>query len=539
MKYFLESITALCRYVVANKFRCWASYFGIVILTVQLSGCAYPIRNVEAGNLSLSEGYRQPLLNEPSMDETLVIVTISGGGTRATALGLSVLEGLEGIKLPDGGNLVDEIDIISSVSGGSVTAAYFALAGTEGFEKLEKDFIRQNGIRALLISGLNPVGLALLSTPSKERIDLLIDYLDETIFDHATYNSLLGRNRQPFLILNAADMVEGIPFAFTQANFDLLCSDLGSMDLSVAVAASAAFPVALSPVTLKNYSRCEAQKSLSRDIRTWVRDDADTIWNDNPERARRGRVSRAYAEGDSGSREYNKLFVHLLDGGIADNLGISEPLRILTTSAPAPGLLDQISSGHIKRIIFVSVNARSFSTSELDEQQATPGMVDMLTASINSSIDRASAGTGMRIRDELDQRFDVRLQQLRKYVEDSALSDITRELIRRRIPNIEAVKANTFLIEVDFDAIENEECRLAFQDISTSWTLSDEKIDALLEVGSGLLLAAPEFPAMIKSINGKPMSPKFPEMADFVDGEPQDPNALLRRACGTMANAQG
>jgi hypothetical protein len=48
------------------------------------------------------------------------------------------------------------VDVISSVSGGSVAAANFALAGRNGFETLERDFIRRDGIDALLWAGLSP-----------------------------------------------------------------------------------------------------------------------------------------------------------------------------------------------------------------------------------------------------------------------------------------------------------------------------------------------------------------------------------------------
>ena len=54
-------------------------------------------------------------------------------------------------------------------------------------------------------------------------------------------------------MLNATDMESGDVFAFTPQPFDDICSDLGAMPISVGVAASAAFPVALSPMSLRNY----------------------------------------------------------------------------------------------------------------------------------------------------------------------------------------------------------------------------------------------------------------------------------------------
>jgi NTE family protein len=70
-----------------------------------------------------------------------------------------------------------------------------------------------------------------------ERIDLFIDYLDQQLFSDATFEDLIERGRRPYLILNAADMVEGAPFSFTQFNMDLLCSNLTEMKISTAVAA--------------------------------------------------------------------------------------------------------------------------------------------------------------------------------------------------------------------------------------------------------------------------------------------------------------
>ena len=73
----------------------------------------------------------------------------------------------------------------------------------------------------------------------------------------------------------------------------------------------------------------------------------------------------AYADG-------SKKFIHLLDGGIADNLGVSEPYRLLTSDDVPVSLKQDIASGRIKKIIFVMINARSFAGSGLDNSQATP-----------------------------------------------------------------------------------------------------------------------------------------------------------------------
>jgi NTE family protein len=284
-------------------------------------------------------------------------------------------------------------------------------------------------------------------------------------------------------------MVEGIPFAFTQDNFDLLCSDLTKVKLSTAVAASAAFPVALSPVTLKNYSPCNEEKGRPWPP-VWVQNAAQTSWYENPVRAARGRVATAYALGmnPAGSP---KQYIHLLDGGIAENLGISEPYRLLTTNDVTPLFRADITAGKIKKIVFIMINARSFAASKLDQQQATPGILDMLLGTIDSGIDQTTFGTAQRLRTLLSDEFLLRAKEAAQAGFPAVAA------------NFNTVNDNTFLIPIDFDAIDPPDCRQNFHDIGTSWTLSKQQIDALLIVGKALLAVAPNFASMLDSIGGR------------------------------------
>src|SRR5712671_3608570 len=94
--------------------------FAVLWLVAALTGCgAYPIRN-EAAVDPRPAAYEWKSLSPGDLQDTLVVVTASGGGTRATALTMSVLRAMDKIKLASGARLADEIGILSSVSGGSV-----------------------------------------------------------------------------------------------------------------------------------------------------------------------------------------------------------------------------------------------------------------------------------------------------------------------------------------------------------------------------------------------------------------------------------
>ena len=62
----------------------------------------------------------------------LILVAISGGGSRAAALGWVILREVAKFRYSTDGQtrgLIDDIGVVSSVSGGSVIAAHFARAG--------------------------------------------------------------------------------------------------------------------------------------------------------------------------------------------------------------------------------------------------------------------------------------------------------------------------------------------------------------------------------------------------------------------------
>ena len=57
-----------------------------------------------------------------------------------------------------------------------------------------------------------------------------------------------------FLAIHASDMATLSRFEFSQFQFDLLCSDLEALPIASASASSAALPLVLSPISLKNYA---------------------------------------------------------------------------------------------------------------------------------------------------------------------------------------------------------------------------------------------------------------------------------------------
>ena len=448
-----------------------------------------PERTTELARIDQRAGYRYQTIdaNAPkSIDKAAVILTFSGGGTRAAALADGVLRALAETEVPVGGGdrvpLASQIDVISSVSGGSVTSAYFALYGIDGLGGFEENFLRQDIIGTL-------VGRTLFNPSAwfQPRIDILDSYLDQHVFGGKSYQDLLnaqsaGRNRRPYVVLNAADMASGSVFSFTQDQFDLICGDLAKLKIADAVSASAAFPVALSALTLRNHSPCPAQTAAVADIRTrWrlnegkpepvpvtVDRDAklDTGVNypaaENLARFRRGTVALTYL-----NRTGDKKYVQLLDGGIADNLGLTLPYRLLTSPNEVPSFRNQLNTGKVNKLLLIVVNARGEASNDFGSSPKPPSATDMLLTSIGTPID----GTSFQLLSGLDKLIDKGFNP------------------RSVVP-------------VDFDFIADAACRARFHNMATSWTLPADQVDDLIALGKAMVLQSPSYKAMVAALGG-------------------------------------
>jgi len=162
---------------------------------------------------------RSQLASSARSGRVLMVLTFSGGGTRAAAFSYGVLRELAELQLPlDGASrrALDEIDLISSVSGGSFTAAYFGLHGEGIFDGFEESFLRKNVQRGLLLEVLRPrywLGLMRI-----DRSQLAARYYDRKLFHEATFRDM-RREGAPEIVINSTDLSSGRRFPFSRPSF--------------------------------------------------------------------------------------------------------------------------------------------------------------------------------------------------------------------------------------------------------------------------------------------------------------------------------
>jgi NTE family protein len=326
----------------------------------------------------------RPWINEPVPDGALpreettlapaprpivAAVTLSGGGARAAAFGLGVLEELKATRFEQDGRettLLDEVGLVSGVSGGSILATYYSVFGDETFERFERDFLQVNFQTGLLRQALSPQTLYQLSSPWYGRSNVLERRLDQ-LFGGMTFGELRARRPWPRLLVTATDLTTGAPFEFTPETFALICSDLRTVPLSFAVAASSSVPLLLSPMTIRNYAgTCppapdpRLQKRGNRNLSA--------------------RFLKMIAESYRNARQ--RPYIHLVDGGLADNLGV----RALVDHTIASGSLHEAFHGlppaSVQRVVLVVVNSERDTADRIDQSDRVPSTIPVLDSMI-------------------------------------------------------------------------------------------------------------------------------------------------------------
>jgi len=223
-------------------------------LILILVACAHYPRTIAApvvtvAGASTSQGYR--FENFPAdgknTDSLFVILTFSGGGTRAAAFAYGVLRELAQTPIDTGSRtrtLLEEVDVISTVSGGSFAGGFYALYGPDSLEAFESRFLTWNAESTLKKRVLS-TDLIRLAAPAFSRSDIATATWDRRLFHGATFGTLVQRRKRPYLLINATDVGLGAQFSFTQAQFDPLCADLSRFTIARAVAASLLFQFCL------------------------------------------------------------------------------------------------------------------------------------------------------------------------------------------------------------------------------------------------------------------------------------------------------
>ena len=453
-----------------------------------LAACAGQPINTKLNPVDGKSGYRYRnlLSSDGNADDLFVILAFSGGGTRAAAFSFGVMEGLNDVKYrgPKGERvLLEDVDVISSVSGGSFTAAYYGLFREEFFTKFPGAFLHRDIEGDLLLRALSPVNWVRLASPTFDRIDMAAELYDEVIFEGGTFADLFSPRRKPFIILNATDMTLGHRFEFTQDQFDLLCSDLGPVKVANGVAASSAFPGLLSPLTLKNFAvegKCDYEPP------EWL---TDAARKGNPlPRYVPAREALSYQ-----TLEPGRPYIHLLDGGLADNIGLRGPYMALSSDDSPWSVLSKIKKGDVRRVVVITANAKTKPRHDWDQRRRAPGVFSVLGFVASGPMDNYSFDTIQMVRDFFTQR---------KADAKSANDCAARIKTACGVTDADQMRvADFFAVELSFDAVADDALRGCLENLPTSFALPEKTVGLLRVVARSLLMGSRDFQAAMRTID--------------------------------------
>jgi NTE family protein len=457
---------------------------------VLFAGCATRPINPPLTEAGLDKGYTfQTRQKHFKSQENLVVLAFSGGGTRAAAFSYGVLEFLRRTQVVGSqGNVVrllDAVDMITGVSGGSFTALAYGLYGDKLFDDYEQRFLKRDVQGELIARALSPAYWGDLSSPTWGRSELAAQFYDEILFNGATFGDL-DRGDGPFVVASATDIASGGRIPFNQNVWNVLCADLNAVRLSRAAAASSAVPVVLSPVTINNYGG-----TCNYSLPPWAKEIKESA---NPPRP----ASRAIRElkdiepyDDSTLRPY----IHLVDGGVSDNVGmrgVLDALELLEAlhDAGKPTPLD-----HVKRIIIFVVNSLSEPPTAWDEKELPPGTLDILIKAAGTPIDHYSYEAVELLKD-ISARWDTG-RKVRELA-GCAANGATPICTALHVPD-----AEIYAIDVSFAALPDKAEREYLNLQPTTFVLPAEAVDRLRRAAGTIIQASPEFQRLLKDVGAK------------------------------------
>ena len=437
----------------------------IVLTLLLLVGCIRHgvIDNPPIVKIDEQKGYSWDAWAKTHNNEDIhLILSFSGGGTRAAAFAYGVLQGLRDTTIEVDGKsvrLLDEIDYISSVSGGSFTSAYYGLYRDRIFEDFEQDFLLRDIEGHLMWGIFNPMEWF----RKGGRTEMAIRYYNKHIFHDATFADINVKEGGPLILINASDLAHGVRFSFIQDYFNLLCSDLSNFPVAKAVTASSAVPVVFLPVVLENYKECDTSNLQ------WLSAARKNAGSDP-------QLDQIIDNIESLLDKDKRRYIHMVDGGITDNLGLLAAYDLITLSGGPEAVIHRFHHKPAKHLVMISVDASTDYNISMDKSNAEPSIVEAIEAMSDVMLYRSNTSS-----EELLEKA------LRQWAKDTS----TQEL-----------EVKSHFIHIKADAIRKEKDRQLFDKIPTNFSLSRKKVNLLVNTGRTLLESNPHYQQLVNELGG-------------------------------------
>jgi NTE family protein len=245
-------------------------------------------------------------------------------------------------------------------------------------------------------------------------------------------------------------------------------------------------PVVLSAVTFNNYGgTCGYQYPA------WVQDVAKPEGRPRPA----GRAVQRYREMQDFQNSKDRPYIHLVDGGVADNLGVRAVMETLEELAVSIAFRGEVGFGGIRRIVVIVVNARSAPKTDWDRSETPPGFAMQLLQASSVPIDRYSFETIELMKD----RQEIYAWRRELLVARARLAGATEAQAEAGAP---LPKITTHTLDVSFENLADPKEREYLQNLPTSFVLPAEDVDRLRAAAGQLLRQSQDFQAFLREFGG-------------------------------------
>jgi NTE family protein len=416
----------------------------------------------------------------PDNDGAVVGLSFSGGGTRAAAFAYGVLKRMETTRSPrraERGDLLDHVTIVSGVSGGSIIAAYYGLKGRAALGDFREQFLIQD-VMAELDTSVTLVNLGRALGGGINTDNRLRDWFNAHLFNDATFADLIAR--RPIVLINATDIYSRTPFLFAPATFAAMCSDLTEYPVAGAVAASAAVPGGFAPIIIETFpDQCKAP--LPEGFVKAAR---------NPSAPPQ---LRSFALGLERARAGNVKYVKLLDGGLADNYGLSGITIARAASGTPYGPLTPQDAVNMRRFLFMVVDAGLGPKGEWSQTLEGPSGKDLIGAVIDTIMDANTRSSYAA--------FEATMREWH--------NDLVRWRCSLKHDEVERLRGKggpwncrdlkITVARVSFDELGTERAK-ALNQVPTSFTLPADTVDELARAGGDALQVNPAYQVFLRDM---------------------------------------
>jgi NTE family protein len=374
-------------------------------------------------------------------------------------------------------SLLDRIDFVTGVSGGSILAAYYGLKKRKAMADFKQRFLLRNPEEGLQMN-LSFFNIARGLQGGINDPTAFPRWLDDNLFDHATYKSLLFE-RRPLVWINASDIYDRTPFVFGRVTFGALCSDLSSYPISLAVAASAAVPVLFAPVVVQGYPG-----GCSIPLPDWV----ERVRNDE----NAAPLLKDYANALERYHNGDVRYVKLLDGGMVDNYGLAG-FTIARLAATTPyGPLEPEEGVKLRRLMVLVVDSGRAPSGSWAKTVEGPSGANLIMAASDTATESGAVGSYSAFQDTMDEWQDTLVNWRCR------LSPADRRHFGAP-PGWNCRDVKFFIGRIAFEQLGAERAA-ALNAVETNFKLPPDQVDMLITAGRDALKGSTVFRSFLDSL---------------------------------------